>query len=817
MAILQLVRQTVRSLLRTPGFTVVSVAVLALGIGANTAIFSVLNAVLLRPLPYPNAGELVEIVETSNSHTWSVSYPDFVDWRSQADVFENMAITSNWPVTLAGAGEAERVMVSYVSGSFLRTLGVAPALGRDFLPDEDRTESAPVVILSHGFWQRRLGGEPNAIGRTLTLDGKAYTVVGVLKPSFRFHRPADLYAPFAHCIDAYGMEERGNHNNSWVIARRKPGVTMEQAQARMDGIAAQLAAAYPASNTGIGAQLRPLREAMVGGRSRRSVLVLFGAVAFVLLIACANMANLLLARSAARRKEIAVRAALGATRARLVFELLVESVALAAAGGALGLYAADTSFRALVRLLPHGFEAGDIRIDAAVLGFSVLVSLLTGIVFGLAPALQISRSAIAEGLKEGGRQAAGVVRTRLRGALVVAEVAMALVLLAGAGLLMRSFTHLLRVETGFNPEHVLAAELSWPSNPWATANRLNAFQRELVERARALPGVISAGGVWPLPFGGGGAVATFWVEGKPIPARGQFFEAGQHVATPDYFRAMGIPLLRGRLFTEADGVLPEVAGNKALMEWFMSAELIAVVNATMAERHWPGEDPVGKRIRWGTPERPGPVIKVVGVVGDCRDAALEHPSGARFYLSAYQMPRPLTLVLRTEGDPEAMAGAVRSMVKSIHSGVPVTRIRSMERAVADSVAGRRANVLLLGAFAALAVALAAIGIYGVTGYTVSQRAHEIGIRMALGADRRSVLGMVLGRTALLAVVGVAIGVIGALALTRVLGTLLFGVGAADPVTFAAVSALLIGVALLAGYVPARRATRVDPVIALRQE
>ncbi len=816
MAILQQVRHTVRSLLRTPGFTIVCVFVLALGIGANTAIFSVLNAVLLRPLPFPEAGKLVEISETSAKSTRSVSYPDFVDWRGQAQTFENIAITSNWPATLAGNGDAEKVQISYVSGSFLRTLKVQPALGRDFLPEEDRKGGPAVLILSYGFWQRRLGGDPAAVGKRLTLDREPYTIIGILPQSFRYHRAADMYAPFARCIDSYGMETRGNHNNSWVIARVKPQVTLEQAKAEMDSIAARLAAAYPATNTGLGTLVRPLRDVMAG-RSRRFVFVLFGAVAFVLLIACANVANLLLARSAVRRKELAIRVTLGATRKRLVAQLLIESVLLAVAGGVLGLFVADTSFQALVRLLPSGFEAGDIRIDTAVLGFSLLVSLLTGIVFGLAPAMQVSGVAISEGLKEGGRQTSGTVRTRLRSALVVAEVAMALVLLAGAGLLMRSFYQLMRVDTGFNPEHVLSVEFSWPSNPWASAPQLIAFQRDLVERARTLPGVRSAGGVWPLPFGGGGAFAIFYLEGKPVPERGKFPTASQHVATPEYFRAMGIPLLKGRIFTATDGSLPQVSGMKELMQWFQSAQMAVVINATMARRHWPDEDPVGKRFHWGTPERPGPLATVVGVVRDSRDAALDTPAEPRFYLSAYQMPRILSLVVRTEGDPATLAGQVRSVVKALNPGVPVTRIRTMEQVVTESMSSRRANMLLLGVFAALAMALAAIGIYGVIGYTVSQRSHEFGVRMALGAARGSVLSMVVGHAALLAVTGVAIGIAGALALTRLLRSMLFGIDANDPATFAAVSLLLIGVALVASYLPARRATRVDPVVALRQE
>jgi putative ABC transport system permease protein len=815
--LLQEIRYSIRTLSKSPGFTIIAVTALALGIGANTAIFSLVNAVLVRPLPFHQAEQLVEISERSKDSEWlPVDYSDFLDWRRQNQAFESMAITANFGQTLTGRGPAENIQVSFVSASFFQMLGIRPLIGRGFAASEDEKGAGPVAILTYPFWQSHFGGRHDAIGQTMTLSGRTYTVAGVLPASFRYHRSADVYAPFINCVAAFGMDTRGNHNNAWVLARQKPGVAIKQVRAQMDTITRRIAAEYPGTNTGVGATVRPFRELLAGG-GRRSILVLFGAVTFVLLIACANVANLLLARSAARQKEIAIRAALGAGRMRLIRQLLTESLLLFTAGASLGLILAKASFALLTTALPWGFDAKDLSIDLPVLAFTFALALLTGAIFGLAPAFQVSRVALSETMKEGGRAAAaGSVRARLRSALVVAEVALAMVLLVGAGLLMNSFYRLLNVNTGYNPENVIAVQLSWSYSDISALPKLTSFYERLVARVQTLPGVRSAGAIWPLPLSGGSASAEFYLEGKPIPARGQFPEAPYYAASPEYFRTMGIPLLKGRIYTEADGKIPPITSEEAYIKWFKTAQVAGVISESMARRYWPNEDPIGKRFRFGTPDMGGYWVTVLGVVADARNLSLDKAS-PHYYVSSHQRPNELALVIRIAGDPTALAGAIRGVVKELDCTVPVTSVRTMEKIMGESVASRRTNVLLIGIFAALAVVLAAVGIYGVVAYMVNQRKHEIGIRMALGAARSDVLAMVLKQAAMLGLAGVAIGGAGALAATRVLSSMLYGITATDPVTFAAVSALLLGVVLVASCVPARRATRVDPLVALRCE
>lgn len=811
-ALLQDLRYAIRGLAANRGFTAAGLLVLALGIGANTAIFSVINAVFLRPLPFDPGARLVEIRQTQGEHQWSVSYPDFVDWRREARAFDQMAATSTWPATRTDSGEAHRLEVAFVSDNFFRTLQVAPASGRGFTPEDDRETSPPVAVVRHSYWQTMMGADPLALGRTLTLDGRAYTVVGVLPTSFRFHRLADVYVPFAQCIQSKGMNQRGNHNNVQVIARLKTGTGIGQARAEMDTIARRLAAVYPATNAGMGVSLTPVRELLTGD-VRRSLFVLFGAVVVVLLIACANVASLLIARSAARWKEIAVRAALGASRGRLVRQLVTESVVLACAGGLLGLLVAGYTFGWLVKMLPWGFERGDVRIDATVLAFSFLLSLSTGAVFGLAPAWQTARAPLSAILKEGSRAGASGARSRLRQILVVAEVALATVLLAVAGLLFRSLWEVMRVHPGYNPEHVLAVQLSWPAQ--GPDVRLAGFYRSLIERIEALPGVRSAGAVSPLPLAGDAAIATFHVLGAPLPERGHYPEARRRVATPGYFRTMGIPLLRGRIYTEADGVMPAARNTQEFLAWFLQANFTAVISRSMAERHWPGKDPVGQRFQWGAGDKKGPLVTVVGVVGDTRNFALDRAAEPHFYLPPFQFPAAMSLTIRTEGDPLSLAAALRSAVKELNGSVPVTRVSTMREIVAGSISGRRSHLFLVGLFATLAVGLAALGIYGLLSFVVSQRTHEIGVRMALGASGPEVRAMLLSQTALLGGAGIALGTAGAIAATRVLESMLYAVRATDPATLAGSAAVLFGTVLLASYVPARRATRIDPLLALR--
>jgi predicted permease len=804
-------RYGLRVLLKNPGFTAVAVIALALGIGANSAIFSVVNTVLLRPLPYKDPDRLVMVWEENAKAGYPRDTPaaaNYIDWRDQNQVFEGMAAIADQSFNLTGAGEPERIEGRRVSASLFPLLGVEPHLGRALLPEEDQPGGNRVVVLSHGLWQRRFGSDAKIIGQPLTLNGESYEVVGVMPPHFQFPtREDELWVPIA--FTPQQAANRGNHYLQ-VVARTKPGVTLEQAQAEMSTIAARLRQQYPEQNTDLGATVTPLHEHVVGD-IRPALLVLLGAVGFVLLVACANVANLLLARAAARQKEIAVRIALGASRLRLVRQFLTESVLLAVLGGVVGLLLSVWGVSLLKTFIPENIsQARAITIDARVLGFTVLVSLLTGLIFGLAPAVQASNFNLNETLKEGGRDsAAGSRGNRIRALLVVAEVAVSLVLLIGAGLLINSFLRLRSVDPGFRADNLLTMSIVLPQQKYPDAARRAAFYTELVSRIEALPGVKSAAVTNWIPLVFQGDSIGFSIEGRPDPAPGQGRRPTvvTRVVHPHYFRTMGIQLLRGREFGEQDGA---------------ESPAVAVVSETMARRHWPGEDPTGKRITPGpaTSTDPDDWVTIIGVAQDVRQFELGADPKPQMYVpyaQGWSSFAPRHLVVSTAVEPLSLAATVRQTVWEIDKDQPVSDIRTMEEVLSESLARQRFSMLLLGIFAAVALALAAVGIYGVMSYSVAQRTHEIGIRMALGAQRGDVLKLAVGQGLKLVLIGVALGLAAAFVLTRVMASLLFGVSATDPATLVTISLVLIGVAVLASYIPARRATKVDPMVALRYE
>jgi putative ABC transport system permease protein len=799
-------RYAARTQLKNPAFTIVAVIALALGIGANTAIFSVVNTVLLRPLPYKNPDRLMMVWEEASKHGYPRDTPtaaNFVDWRDQNQVFEGMAAMLEASFNLTGTGDPERLEGNRVSAALFPLLGVEPQIGRVFTAAEDQPGSQRVVLLSYGLWQRRFGGDPGIVGKSLTLNGDSYTAVGVMPARFHFPTINDqVWVPIA-----FSPEEAGNRNVHYlrVLARLKPGVTMSQAQTEMSTIATRLQQQYPQTNTDVGAVVTSLQEQLVGD-IRPALLILLGAVALVLLIACANVANLLLARAAVRQKEIAVRVALGARRWRLIRQFLTESVLLSTLGGIVGLAIAYGGLFLLKAFIPENIsQAREISIDFKVLGFTLLVSLATGVIFGLAPAIQAVRFNQIETLKEGGRDAAtGGSGKRLRSLLVTAEVAISLVLLIGAGLLLNSFLRLRNVDPGFRIDNLLTMKIVLPEPKYEEAARRSQFYTDLVQRVEGLAGVRSAAVTTSLPLYSQGKSTSIGIEGRPAPPPGQEPIIVTRVISPEYFDTMGIPLLQGRQFTEQDTA---------------TSPNVVVISETMARRYWPNEDPIGKRIATGRIRKPEDWIQVIGVVKDVRQFKLTIDPKPQMYLSHKQAEFffPEDLVVRTDVDPTSMAATVRNAVWQIDKDQPVSNIQTMEEILADSIARQRFSMLLLAIFAAVALVLAAVGIYGVMSYSVAQRTHEIGIRMALGAQTGSVLKLAVGYGMKLVGIGIVIGLIAAFALTRVMSTLLFGVTATDPATFTLISLLLICVAAIASYVPARRATKVDPMIALRYE
>ena len=791
-----------RVLAKSPAFAAVAVLVTALGVGANTAIFSVVNAVLLRPLPFPEADRLVflEGVEPSKGITASnMSVPDFADWQAQNQAFERMAGFVSGGALLVAGDEPERVRGTSVTADFFPLFRTNALRGRTLTPDDAQQKHEPAAVLSYGLWQRRFGGDPAVIGSRVMLSNESTTVVGVMPPGFDYPARTDVWLPFAPDPAA----ERRDNRYLEVVARLKPDVSLAEAQAQLDAINRRLALSYVETNAGWGVRLTNLQESLVGSL-RASLLVLLGAVAFVLLIACANVANLLLARATSRRKEIGVRAALGASRGRLMRQLLTESVLLSLAGGAAGLLVGVWLTDLLVAISPPDTPRFDeIRPDARVFAFTLGVTLVTGLLFGLAPALQASRADLTEALKEGGRAGgAGAGRNRVRSLLVVSEIALSFMLLAGAGLLVRSFVRLRDVSPGFDPEGVLVMRLSLFSKKYPSGAPRAEFFRQVVERVGALPGVESAGGVLSLPLGGDtfNVGRSFIREGRPATPE-ESANAGYLVATPGYFRTLRIPLVAGRTFDERDT-------DKSPM--------VVVVNETMARKFWPGESPVGRRITiWRDEKFPR---EIVGVVGDTR-SSLETPAGPQMYVPYAQDATwgGLSLVVRSNADPTSLAAAARAEIRALDKAVPLYNVRTMNEVLSISLARRRVPTLLVGAFALVALLLAVVGIYGVTSYYVTQRTHEIGVRLALGARGADVLRLVLGQSLRLTLGGLAVGLLGALALTRVLAGLLYDVKPTDPLTFAAGSVLLAAVATLACYLPARRATKIDPMIALRYE
>jgi putative ABC transport system permease protein len=791
---------------KNPGFTIVAIIALALGIGANTAIFSVVNTVLLRPLPYKDPERLVMVWEDATKHGYPRDTPaaaNFVDWRDQNQSFEGMAAIADTSFNLTGSGDPERLEGRRVSANMFPLLGVEPHIGRVFTAAEDQPGAQRVALLSYALWQRRFGGDTGIVGKALTLNGESHVVVGVMPARFQFPSSDDqVWVPVA-----FTQQEAGNRNRHYlqVLARLRPGVSLDQAQSEMNTIAARLQQQYPQSNTDLGAAVQPLHEHLVGD-IKPALLVLLGAVGLVLLIACANVANLLLARAAVRQKEIAVRVALGARRWRLIRQFLTESVLLSTFGGLVGLAIAYGGLVLLKASIPENIsQARDISMDLRVLGFTFLVSVATGLIFGLAPALQAARFNQIDTLKEGGRDAAtGGSGKRLRGLLVTAEVAISLVLLIGAGLLINSFLRLRNVDPGFRTDNLLTMKIVLPEPKYEEMERRSAFYTELINRVQSLAGVRSAAVTSNLPLYRQGNSIGVGIEGQPDPPPGQERIVVTRIISPGYFDTMSIPILRGRGLTEQD---TETTPN------------VVVVSETMARRYWPGEDAVGKRIAAGRIRSPEDWIQVVGVVKDVRQFELNAEPRPQMYLTYRQAGffDSRDLVVKTDVDPASMAATVRKAVWEIDKDQPVSNIQTMDEILADSIARQRFSMLLLAIFAAVALVLAGVGIYGVMSYSVAQRTHEIGIRMALGAQTGAVLKLAVGYGMKLVIAGIAIGLIAAFALTRVMSTLLFGVTATDPTTFTLISLLLIAVAVLASYVPARRATRVNPIIALRYE
>ncbi len=789
-----------RTLLKRPGFTLVAVVTLALGIGANTAIFSVVNGVLLKPLPLREAERLVLVYETTPTQPRSyVSVPNLEDYRAGTRSFESFATYVPQSVNLTGGGEPERVIGAFLPSSFFKTVGVEPALGRAFRPEDDAAGAGRVTVLGHGMWQRRFGADPSAVGKSLVLNGEPYEVIGVMPEGFGYPVSSpDVLLP-AQKWPNYEVA-RAAHN-CWVVGRLRPGVTREAAEEELRVVARRLEEAYPEDNRGRGIEVVGLHESVVED-IRPALLVLLCAVGFILLIACANIANLLLARGAARQKEMALRSALGASRARLLRQLLTETLLLALAGGAAGILLAQWGVDALLALNPAELPAPQgVRLDARVLAFSLGLSALAGFIFGVVPALQLSKADVGSALKEGGRGAGeGAQRTRLRGAFVVSQVALSLVLLVGAGLLINSFYRLLNVSPGFDTRNLLTMEYRLPRNRYPERAQQWRFHREVAERVARVPGVESAAIVRGLPFSGNGGSVTYALPERPAPPLGQEPKALENAIDPNYLRTVGLPLLRGRNFDERDT---------------LEAAPVVLVNRMMAEQLWPGADPLGKQLQLLEAKV---TASVVGVVGDAKQYNIGEPQRPQVYTPYAQNPHIFgTLVVRSRVEPLGLARSVKEAVWSVDPEQPVWKVRTLEQLLSVNVADRRFVLWLMTCFAGLAVLLTALGIYGVVSYTVAQRTHEIGVRMALGAERRDVLRLVLGRGMRLALAGVGAGLVAAFAVTRLMSGLLYGVSAADPLTYAAVALLLAFVALVACYIPARRATRVDPLVALRYE
>ena len=803
------IRYALRSLVKTPAFTLVALLTLALGIGANSAIFSVVNGVLLRSLPYPQADRLVVVRETyGGGLTGSVSGPNFADWRARAHSFSSMAASRGMAVSLLGVGEPEEISAAMVSSDFFRTLGVTPVLGRGLLPGEDQGQGS-VAVISEGLWRERFGGDRDILGRTVNLSGRPYTIVGVAPSSLAYPGRSRLWLPFGFGLGR--SNDRDSHSYD-VIARLTPSATVATAQADMDAVARGLTEAYPGQNTGRGAAVIAMTEDTVG-TVRPALLLLSGAVVFVLLIACANVANLFLVRASTRQREIALRAALGASRWRLTQQALAEAVLLAAAGGALGLLLASWSVDALLALSPRGVpRLAEITIDERVLVFTLVVSVVIGLAFGLVPAMVASRQAPAGALQAEGRGASGgPQRSRFRAGLVVTQIALALVLLIGSALLIVSVRRLAGVDPGFRPEGAVSFEFNVPSAKYESVDAQRNFVGRVLEQLQGLPGVSRAGSVFYLPLGSGQTNGDVSVEGEPPAAPGRERYAGYRIIMGEYLETMDIALKRGRPPGPED-----VEGSR----------LVATVNEAFAREFFPGRDPIGQRITFGSPTDEPEWREIVGIVADVRHLGLAQPADPEVYVPARQItddlwavfaPTPISFVVRTTLSPGAIAPAIKAAVREVDPDQPVSRLRPVGELVGDSLARYRFSMLLLTIFGGLALCLAVVGVYGLMAYSVSQRTRELGIRLALGARAVVVCGMVLRQGLGMAVAGILLGLAGALVLTRLLSAQLFGVSPTDPGVITAMAATLAAVSLVACLIPALRATRVDPMVALRSE
>ena len=793
------IRYGLRGLWRRPGFTVVALITLALGIGANTAIFSLINGVLIRPLPFGEPDRLVWTFGNirNGGNRASVSPLDYLDYRHENQTFEQFAAMISVPISanLTGSGEPERLAAAGVTGNFFQALGVQPILGRTFQLENERAGNDQVVVLSQAFWQQRFGGDANIINQKITLDDKSFDVIGVMPRDFDFPAATQIWVPLNFDTQP-GLQQRRAHFLR-PIGKLKAGVSLAQAQADTDIVARRLEATYPDTNTGWNLRLVPLREQIVGN-VRPTLYILLGAVGFVLLIACANVANLLMAHAASRRKEIALRSALGAGRIRIARQMITESVLLALFGGLLGTLLAFWGVQGLVALSGNNIPAtAEVRIDLTVLVFTLLTSVLTGVLFGLAPTIQTMRLNLSETLKEGGRTGESGPRNRTRSLLVVFETAVAVMLLVGAGLLIRSLARLQSTNPGFDSANVVTMRIDLPQKKYNAAEARTSFWEQFQSRVGALPGVEAVGLVTELPLSGQPNDMPYTVEGRAAGSANQAFDNDFRRVNQDYFRAMRIPFLRGRNFTPQE---------------VRSGAQVLVVSQSLVQQTFPNEEPLGKRLIMSFGNR---AFEIIGVVGDVRHGSLEAPPLPAMYMPTLESGE--NVVIRAQGDSASLSAAVRRELAAIDPNQPVARVRTMDEWLARAVAAPRYRTALFALFAGLALALSAVGIYGVMSYSVSQRTREIGVRMALGARHRSVLGLVLRQGMLLVVIGVAIGLAGAFALTRVIASLLFNVGTRDPATFSGVAVVLALVAFIACYVPARRATKVDPMVALRYE
>ena len=811
--LLQDIRYAARKLIRTPGFTFIAVTTLALAIGATTAIFSIVNGVLLKPLPFANPEAIVMIASARDGKPQAMSALDFKDYREQSKSFVGMAGYDNGSTNLTSDGNQPiRLNAAQVGAQFFELLGVKPLLGRSFAAGEDKEGAPRVAMLSERLWRNQFGADARVIGQTITLDGNKVTIVGIAPAALNYPPRADLFVPMVFPGYVLTPDNRGAHY-FFAVARVKPGITIEAANNDIAAIAKRLEQQYPQSNTGFGGTAVSLQKQMIGDVDK-ALYAMFGAVAFVLLIACANVANLLLVRASARESEIAVRTALGAGRSRIVKQLITESVLLSFAGAVIGACLAAWAVDAVVAFGPQGLpRLNEVAIDGRVLTFTAGLGVLTGVFFGLVPAYHAARPNIAQMLRESVRGSSRGGTHRTRSTLVVAEMALAVVLLVGAGLLIRSFVRLIEVDPGFKPENVISFNLTLPSTKYQYDRHARDFAAQVSERLGRLPNVQAVGITFGRPLDNNGMMrTTFDVEGRPPNPPEKRTPTQVHPSSPDFFRALGIPLKRGRLFTQAEN-RPDVPQ-------------VVVVSEEFAKKYFPNEDPIGKRIRLGITHDTAEVGKgtitaggeIVGIVGDVKSQSLARPTYPATYMVYNSFPiQDIAVLVRTTSDIKAMGPAIRSTMRDIDPDMPIFNLTTMDQAVSDSVAQPRFYMLLLGAFAAIALLLAALGIYGVISYTVSQRTRELGIRIALGATRDKVVRQVIGQGVWLTVAGIAIGVIAAGMLTSVIASMMFGVGKLDPLTFIAVPLTLVGVAMLASYLPARKASNVDPVIAMRAE